>query len=104
MRRDTEVHRITSASPDPTRESMHRERQYLLLMGLRMVAIVVAVMVPGVWRWIAVAAGVALPYFAVILVNAVKVRDTEDDPDFVASEPVVAVADKPFSGKIIPHD
>lgn len=104
MSRDTEVQRITSAGPDPTRESVHRERQYLLLMGLRMVAIVVAVVVPGIWRWIAVAAGVALPYFAVILVNAVKVRDTEDDPNFVRPEPVAAVADKPFSGKIIPHE
>jgi hypothetical protein len=83
---------------------MHRERQYLLLMGLRMVAIVVAVAVPGVWRWIAVVAGIALPYFAVILVNAVHVRDTEDDPNLIETEPVAAVADKPFGGQIIQHD
>lgn len=83
---------------------MHRERQYLLLMGLRMVAIVVAVAVPGVWRWIAVVAGIALPYFAVILVNAVHVRDTEDDPAFVEHQPVAALADEPFSGRVIQHE
>jgi len=73
-------------------------------MGLRMVAIVVAVLVPGVWRWIAVAAGILLPYFAVILVNAAKVRGTEQDPNFFVPEPKVAIADTPFSGQVISHD
>jgi len=72
---------------------VHRERQYLLLMGLRMVAIVVAVVVPGIWRWIAVAAGILLPYFAVILVNALKVRGTPDDPNYFVPEPKTAITD-----------
>lgn len=72
-------------------------------MGLRMVAIVVAVVVPGVWRWIAVVAGIALPYFAVVLVNAVKVRGTADDPYFVADQKV-AISDTPASGQVIAHE
>ena len=40
-----EVHRITSAQPGPSADLVHRERQYLFLMGMRMVAIVVAVVV-----------------------------------------------------------
>ena len=59
MRRDAEIHSITSAQPGPTAELLHRERQYLFMMGTRAVAIVVAVMVPGFWRWIAVAWGYA---------------------------------------------
>ncbi len=79
-----------------------------------MVAIVVAVLVPGVWRWIAVAAGIALPYFAVVLVNAVKVRGTPDDPNYRPADrglalsdtphQQLAIADAPFEGRIIPHE
>ena len=101
MSRDPEVHRITSAQPGPTAEFVHRERQYLFLMGTRMVAIVVAVMVPGIWRWVAVAAGIFLPYIAVVLVNAVKVRGTPDDPYFVAPEPGIAITQSPFAGAVV---
>ena len=69
-----------------------------------MVAIVVAVVVPGFWRWIAVAAGILLPYFAVVLVNAVKVRGTPDDPNFFVPEPKVAITEAPFSGDVIAHE
>jgi hypothetical protein len=73
-------------------------------MGLRMVAIVVAVLVPGVWRWVAIAAGILLPYFAVILVNQAKVRGTQDDPNYFVPEPKVAIADTPFGGEVIRHE
>jgi hypothetical protein len=99
-----EVHRITSAQPGPSADLVHRERQYLFLMGMRMVAIVVAVVVPGIWRWIAVAAGILLPYFAVVLVNAVKVRGTPDDPNYFVPEPKVAITEAPFSGDVIAHE
>ncbi len=114
MGRRVEVHAITSAQPGPTAEFRHRERQYLLLMGLRMVAIVVAVLVPGIWRWVAAAAGIALPYFAVVLVNAVKVRGTPQDPNYRAPEgdlalsdvphERLAIAETPFEGRVIRHE
>ncbi|MGB7981212.1 MAG: DUF3099 domain-containing protein [Candidatus Nanopelagicales bacterium] len=104
MPRDAEVHRITSAQPDPSAELVHRERQYLILMGTRMVAIVVAVVVPGVWRWIAIAAGVLLPYLAVVLVNSAKVRGTPDDPYYVPPVEKVAIPDTAFEGLIITPD
>jgi Flp pilus assembly protein TadB len=104
QRRDAEVHRITSAQPGPSRDLVSRERAYLIMMGTRMVAIVVAVVVPGVWRWVAIALGVFLPYIAVVLVNAARTRGTEDDPDFYVPEPGVAITDRPFEGTIIPHD
>ena len=42
-----------------------------------------------------------LPYFAVILVNAVKVRGTPDDPNYFVPEPKVAITEAPFSGDVI---
>ena len=101
MRSRPEVHRITSAQPGPSADLISRERTYLLMMGTRMVAIVVAVVVPGVWRWIAIAAGVLLPYIAVVLVNAARTRGTEADPYFVSPEPKVALSDRPFEGRVI---
>ena len=59
---------------------------------------------PGVWRWVAAAAGVVLPYFAVILVNAVKVRGTPDDPNYFVPEHKVALTQAPHSGVVIPHE
>jgi hypothetical protein len=69
----------------------------LVLMATRMVAIVVAVVTPGLWRWVAIAAGVLLPYIAVVLVNATRTRGTEADPYYVAP---VAVADRPYEGPV----
>ena len=87
---------------------MSRERTYLAMMATRMVAIVVAVVVPGVWRWIAIALGVFLPYIAVVLVNAARTRGTEADPDFYvpppAPERIGAISDQPFEGTVIPHE
>jgi Flp pilus assembly protein TadB len=103
-RRD-EVHRITSADPDAPRELVHRERTYLILMATRMVAIVVAVVVPGWWRGVAIALGVLLPYVAVVLVNQARTRGTELDPYAFVPDHKVAVADRPFEGTIIrPED
>jgi Flp pilus assembly protein TadB len=101
---DVEIHRITSAQPGPSADLMSRERTYLFLMATRMVAIVVAVVVPGVWRWVAIALGVLLPYIAVVLVNTAKTRGTEDDPNFFVPDHKVALADRPFEGTVIPHD
>ncbi|MGB8021059.1 MAG: DUF3099 domain-containing protein [Candidatus Nanopelagicales bacterium] len=104
MRREDQVFRITSAQPGPSRDLVSRERTYLVMMGIRMVAIVVAVVVPGVWRWVAVAAGIVLPYVAVVLVNAARTRGTEADPNYFRPEPRAALEDRPFEGRVISHD
>lgn len=96
--RDVEVYRITNVQPGPTAEQLRRERTYLLMMGTRMVAIVVAVLVPGVWRWVAIAAGVLLPYVAVVLVNAVHTREAEPPPAPFVPDHKTAVSDLPYQG------
>ena len=104
QRRQLEVHRITSAQPDASPDLVRRERTYLLMMGTRMVAIVVAVVVPGVWRWIAIALGVFLPYIAVVLVNAVRTKTTDDGPAPFVPTHKIPLADRPYEGTVIPHE
>jgi Flp pilus assembly protein TadB len=99
-----EVHRITTAQPGASPDLVSRERTYLVMMGTRMVAIIVAVVVPGIWRWIAIALGVFLPYIAVVLVNAVRTKGTEDDPQPFVPTHKVALSDRPFEGTVIPHE
>ena len=104
QRRQLEIHRITTAQPDASPDLVNRERTYLLMMGTRMVAIVVAVVVPGVWRWIAIALGVFLPYIAVVLVNAVRTKGTADGPEPFEPTHKIPLSDRPFEGTVIPHE
>ena len=75
-----------------------------MMMGTRAIAIVVAVVVPGFWRIVAVVAGVVLPYVAVVLVNAVHVRDLEDAETGFVPTHKPALADRPFEEIIVPDD
>ncbi len=100
-KRAVEVHRITSVQPDPSQELVSRERTYLVMMGIRMVAIVVAVVVPGIWRWVAIAAGVLLPYIAVVLVNQAHTRGTAADPYAHVPDHKLALTDTPYTGPLI---
>lgn len=45
-------------------------------MGVRTICVVAAVLVGPTWyRWVLIAGGVFIPYVAVVLANAVNVRD-----------------------------
>lgn len=98
-RRNEQVHRITTAQPDATPEQLSRERTYLAMMATRMVAIVVAVVVPGFWRWVAIAAGVLLPYVAVVMVNAARTRGAGEAEDpFTPEARAALIAPTPPTG------
>jgi Flp pilus assembly protein TadB len=71
---------VTSVDPDPPAEFVSRERTYVAMMAVRMIAIVLAVLVSGPWRWIAIALGVLLPYVAVVLVNQARLRNSSVSP------------------------
>jgi Flp pilus assembly protein TadB len=103
-KRAAEVHRITSAQPDPSKELVSRERTYLIMMGIRMAAIVAAVLVSGIWRWMAIAAGVLLPYIAVVLVNQARTRGTAADPYAFVPDHKIALTDTPYQGPLIQHE
>lgn len=65
---------VTSVPPPASEDRRHRTRNYLLTMGLRTLCFVLAFFTEGWVRWTCVALAVLLPYFAVILANAVGPR------------------------------
>ncbi len=68
------MHRITSAPEPLAADQARRMRSYLLQMGIRLVCIFLAVLVPGPARWFFVAGAVLLPYTAVLMANAGRDR------------------------------
>lgn len=47
----------------------HRERRYMITMGIRTACLILAFFVHGPWRFVALAGAIFLPYFAVIFAN-----------------------------------
>jgi Flp pilus assembly protein TadB len=71
MARDEEPILVTTAGQSPVDERRSRERRYLITMGVRVVAFIVAVVVARGWvRVIAVALALILPWVAVVAANA----------------------------------
>jgi xanthine/uracil permease len=66
----SEVHAITSAGRSQTAQVRDRTRNYLISMGIRMVAIIAAVFTDGWVRWVCVLAAFVLPVVAVIFANS----------------------------------
>lgn len=65
---------VTTARPPLRVEQSARIRTYLITMGVRTVCFFGAVVATGWLRWTMVAFAVFLPYFAVIIANAVRPR------------------------------
>ncbi|MFJ2190836.1 DUF3099 domain-containing protein [Kitasatospora sp. NPDC087861] len=72
-----QVFRITGARSSLTDDVRGRQRRYVVSMLLRTVCVLLAVVLWDVQRWLAFAAlagGVLLPYFAVLIANAGRER------------------------------
>ena len=83
VRRDDEVHLVTSANRPHSEEVSARARKYLISMGIRTVCLVLAIFVLHGWlRLIAIAAAIILPWFAVVIANAGPLAN-EEQPEFV---------------------
>jgi hypothetical protein len=63
--------RITTASASRQEEIAHRQRRYVMSMGVRTVCFIGAVIADGWLRWVLVVGAVVLPYIAVVMANAV---------------------------------
>ena len=72
----TEVHAITSAGRSHTAQLHDRTRNYLISMGIRVVAFTVAVFTDGWVRWVCVGLAFVLPVIAVIVANSGAERRT----------------------------
>lgn len=68
------VHTVTSAASSTTDDQDSRVRRYLLMMGIRVACFGLLFVTSGWMRWVAIIGAVALPYFAVVVANAVRPR------------------------------
>lgn len=68
------VHTVTSAPTAAGGDQDTRVRRYLIMMGIRIACFGLVFVTTGWMRWAAIIGAVALPYFAVIVANAVSPR------------------------------
>lgn len=77
---------VTSLQSSPTDERRVRFIKYTVAMSIRVVCIVLMIFVEGWWLLVCAAGAVLLPYFAVIIANAVRVGDV---PEVVRPGPLM---------------
>jgi len=71
----SDVVRITTAPESHETEMAHRQKRYMISMGIRTLCFVAAIVVgPGWLRWVLVAAAFVLPYIAVVMANSASPR------------------------------
>jgi p-aminobenzoyl-glutamate transporter AbgT len=68
------VHTVTSAQTSTTDDQAQRVRRYLTMMGIRIACFGLVFVTSGWVRWTAILAAVFIPYFAVVIANAVSPR------------------------------
>lgn len=71
---DPVVHTVTTVGESARDDSETRLKRYLLTMGFRTACFVLAIVLHGWPRWIAVFFAVVLPWIAVMLANAARPR------------------------------
>jgi hypothetical protein len=70
-RKDPGAVRITSAGRSHSEDIRHRQRRYLISMGIRTACFVAAIFSIGYWfLWVFIIASFVLPYVAVVAANA----------------------------------
>src|SRR3954451_13949298 len=70
-----DVVRITTAPESPGRDMAHRQKRYMISMGIRTLCFVGAIAVgPGWFRWGLVPGAFVLPYVAVVMANSATPR------------------------------
>lgn len=68
------MQRVTNAPVPLEVDISRRTRRYLIQMGIRTACFLLAIVVPGVLRWVLLGAAVVLPYVAVLFANAGRER------------------------------
>ena len=85
-RRKRGVYTVTDARRSMSEDISYRQRRYLISMGVRVVAFLLAVFLfHGVWRFIAAAIALVVPYFAVVFANGG--REPDNSAAFEPFEP-----------------
>lgn len=68
------VQTVTSAATSASDDQGTRVKRYLTMMGIRVACFGLLFVTTGWLRWAAIVGAVVLPYFAVIVANAVSPR------------------------------
>jgi hypothetical protein len=91
--------RITTATAGHSADLRHRQRRYLVSMGIRTLCFVLAVVFMGVtWlMWVFIVASFALPYVAVVMANAGSAPET-GELDAVGPDPSLRGLEAPRGG------
>ena len=77
---------ITSMTQSIDEERHARMRKYALMMGIRVVCFLALIWVRGPWMLVFAAGAIFLPYFAVVVANAVRMRRAKavERPNWIA--------------------
>lgn len=75
----------------------HRQRRYLISMGIRTVCVLLVVVLPDPWRWFAAAGAIFLPYIAVVFANGGREPDNTRFDEYAPDEggPTRELDDRP---------
>ncbi len=84
VRRDTEVHSVTTAQTGLSQEQRARTKRYLISMSIRTACFLGVIVTDGWVRWALVAGAAFLPYEAVVMANAGRENDDFDAPQTVS--------------------
>ncbi len=101
-----QAHLVTDARQSRSADIAHRERRYLLMMGLRLACFLLAGLL--IWLragWLAAipaVGAIVLPYFAVVVANAG--RRTDQETGFRPYEPSLPARYEPPPGSDRPGD
>lgn len=95
------VHAITSVQRALSEDVDDRAKRYAFSMAVRTACIIIAILAPSPWRWIAIAGAVVIPLIAVLVANAgreLPSRGTVEDPRAVTipEGPPVAPQGRPY--------
>jgi hypothetical protein len=97
------VFTVTDARRSMSEDISYRQRRYLISMGVRVVAFLLAVFLfHGVWRFIAAAIALVVPYFAVVFANGG--REPGNAAAFESFEPNLPDRRDPAGGPLAARD
>lgn len=77
----SEQYSVTSAGVTPAEDRAHRMRMYFIAMSLRVVCIASLFWVRGWWILVAALGSIILPWFAVLVANAVNHSGDGERPE-----------------------
>ncbi len=78
------IYRITTARKSVADDQATRVRGYVISMSIRIVCFALALVTPGVLRWVFIAAALIIPYLAVVYANGGR-EPNQDAPETLAT-------------------